>query len=117
MTLTNNVVAAFLLYVLGHSIAWFQLNSQFVWDFWKDRPVLAIAIYSMPVGLSFWYATKLIYQETNDLWTGRFLAFACSYMVFPLFTWLFHGESPLTARTGICAALSFIIILVQFYWK
>jgi len=105
------------LYIVGHTCAWFQLNSQFIWQWWEGKPLTAIAIYSIPVGMSFWFGTKYIYEETHELWAGRFIAFGVSYMVFPLLTWWLHAESPLTAKTIICTALSVLILLVQIFWK
>ncbi len=105
------------LYIIGHTCAWFQLNSQFIWDWWRDKPFVAIAIYSIPVGLSFWMGTKYIYEETQELWAGRFIAFGVSYMVFPLLTWWLHSESPLTTKTILCAGLSAMILMIQIYWR
>ena len=106
-----------LLFVTGQALAWFQLNSQFVWEWWKDKPFVALACYSIPVGLSFWTGTKLIYEETQELWAGRFIAFGVSYFVFPLLTWWLHSESPLTAKTLVCTGLSAAIVAIQLYGR
>ena len=116
LVVARNIYLALACFIAGHTLAWFQLNSQFIWEYWKTRPVLAICIYSLPVGLLFWMGARYVYAETGDLWTGRFLAFASSYMVFPLLTWWLHNESPFTAKTMLCVALSFIIIAVQLLW-
>ncbi len=113
----NNIWYGIGFYIVGHVCAWFQLNSQFIWDWWKDKPFTAIVIYSIPVGLSFWFGTKLIYEETQELWAGRFIAFGVSYLVFPALTWWLHHESPLTTKTLLCTGLSFMILMIQLYWK
>ena len=105
------------LFILGHTFAWFQLNSQFVWEWWKDRPLVAVGLYSVPVGLCFWYATRLIVEDTGTVWTSRFLGFASSYFVFPVLTWYLLNESMLTAKTLVCVFLSFLIIGVQIFWR
>ena len=104
-------------FLVGHILAWFQLNSQFVWEWWRERPVLTVAIYSVPVGLSFLLGTKLVVAETGTLWSSRFLAFAASYLAFPLLTWYFMQEGMLTPKTLICTFLSCLIIAVQLFWK
>ena len=114
---TFNIFLAMCLYVLGHTFAWFQLNSQFVWEWWKDRPFLTVMIYSVPVGLCFWYATKLIVDETGALWTSRFLGFASSYFVFPILTWYLLNETMFTTKTIICVFLSAVIVAVQLFWR
>jgi len=105
------------LFIVGHTLAWFQLNSQFVWEWWRQHPWLTVAIYSIPVGMCFLTGTKLIVAETGLLWSSRFLAFAASYLAFPLLTWYFMHESMLTTKTLICTFLSCLIIAVQLFWK
>lgn len=114
---TFNIFMGVLLFILGHTFAWFQLNSQFVWDWWRDRPLVAVGLYSIPVGLCFWYATRLIVDDTGAVWTSRFLGFASSYFVFPVLTWYLLNESMLTAKTMVCVFLSFLIIGVQIFWR
>lgn len=104
-------------FILGHICAWFQLNSQFAWEWWEDKPLLAVGIYCVPVGLSFWMATRYIFEETGEAWSGRFMGFAASYFVFPLLTYLFLNESMFTTKTMICIALSFCIMGVQLFWR
>jgi len=117
LVVTKNMYMALACFVAGHTLAWFQLNSQFIWDYWKTRPLLAICLYSIPVGLLFWFGARYVYAETGDLWTGRFLAFSSSYMVFPVLTWILHNESPFTTKTMLCVGLSFMIMLIQVFWK
>ena len=105
------------LFSLGHVLAWFQLNSQFVWGWWSTRPFVAVALYSIPVGLCFWYATQIVVAETGAVWSSRFLGFAASYFVFPLLTWVLLEESMFTAKTMICVFLSCLIVAVQLFWK
>ena len=32
-------------FCVGHILGWYTTNSQFVWEFWKDKPVLANIIF------------------------------------------------------------------------
>ena len=79
--------------------------------------MLAVSLYALPIGLSFWLGSKFMYQETEELWAGRFVGFAASYFVFPILTWWLHHESPFTTKTIICVVLSIMIMLVQIFWK
>ena len=114
---STNIWAAIGCFIAGHVCVWFQLNSQFIWDWWKDKPLLAVSLYALPIGLSFWLGSKFMYQETEELWAGRFVGFAASYFVFPMLTWWLHHESPFTTKTIICVVLSIMIMLVQVFWK
>ena len=99
--------------IIGHAMGWFAGNSQFVWEFWKDKPVLANIIFGIPAGVMFWYGTRYVMQSTPELWTARFTAAVISYSVFPLMTWFYLGESMFTIKTMLCVCLAFMILIVQ----
>ena len=96
---------------------WFQINSQFVWEWWREKPILAVALYGMPTGLCFLYGVRIAYAEMGQVWGPRFLIFSMSYLTFPLLTWYLLGESMFTPKTMICVLLSALIISVQLFWK
>ena len=105
-------------FALGQVMAWFQNNSQFVWEWWADKPLLTVALFSVPTGLCFWYGVKLAYEAMGGVvWGPRFMVFAISYFTFPLLTWVFLRESMFTPKTMVCVFLSFLIIAVQLFWK
>jgi hypothetical protein len=114
---TSNLLFACSLFALGQTMAWFQINSQFVWDWWRDKPVLAVALFGFPVGLCFLYGVRIAYEEMGQIWGPRFLIFSMSYLTFPLLTWYFMDESMFTAKTMTCVFLSFMIVAVQLLWK
>ena len=111
-----NLVYSTLFFMLGHTLGWFQVNSQFVWQWWRDRPFMTVCIYAIPTALCYLYAARFAYEHTGEAWAGRFLAFAVSYLVFPILTWWLLKESMFTAKTMTCVGLSFVIMLVQFTW-
>ena len=104
------------IFFVAQIMSWFQLNSQFVWDFWKGRPVLAVIVYGVPCGLSFWYGWRLCNEAMgNTLWGTRFVGYCVSYMVFPFLTYYFMGESMFTFKTLSCIFLSVCILLIQIF--
>jgi hypothetical protein len=108
-----NIVIGMCLLAIGHVLGWYTHNLQFVYDFWKDKPVLANVVFGVPCGLVFWYATKYMMAGTGELWSVRFIAFSLSYLTFPLMTWYYLNESMFTTKTIICTILAFMIILTQ----
>ena len=104
-------------FFLGQVLVWFQSNSQLVWDWWKNKPVITALIYAMPISLLFWYGTKYVYAATSELWTARLLGFGISYLTFPILTYYFLNESMFTTKTLMCTALAIAIILIQLFWK
>jgi len=114
---TSRILLACLLFTTGQLFGWFHLNSQFVWEWWKDRPLLPIFVFTLPASLCFWYGMQLAYAEMGEIWGPRFLIFALSYLTFPLLTWHFLGESMFTAKTMTCVFLAFIIASIQLFWR
>ena len=112
---SHNMMIAMVLFMCGHVLAWYTHNSQFVWDFWKDRPLLANVLFGLPCGILFWYGTRYAVAATDLLWTSRFVAFSLSYMTFPLMTWWYMGETMFTTKTLLCTILAFMIIFVQIF--
>tara|TARA_A100001011_G_scaffold384738_1_gene457771 strand:- start:71 stop:439 length:369 start_codon:yes stop_codon:yes gene_type:complete len=108
-----NILIGVCLLTVGHILGWYTHNLQFVYDFWKDRPVLSNIIFGVPCGFAFWFATKYMMESTGELWSVRFIAFALSYLTFPIMTWYYLGESMFTTKTIICTILAFMIIITQ----
>ncbi len=106
-----------LFFVLGNVIAWFQFNSQFVWKWWQDKPVLINTLLAIPMGLCFWYAIKNIVESTEQLWSSKLIGFGVSNVVFAIFTYLFMNESVFTQKTMTCLFLAGMIIYIQIFWK
>ena len=38
---TSKILLACSLFAIGQTFGWFHLNSQFVWEWWKNKPFLA----------------------------------------------------------------------------
>jgi hypothetical protein len=111
------VLIGVLFFTLGNVLAWFQFNSQFVWDWWKDRPIIANLIFAVPMGICFWYAVKNIVESTGELWASKLIGFGVSNFIFAIFTYVFLKESMFTAKTLACLFLATIIIGIQIFWK
>ena len=111
------IVLTTVLFFIANILVWYQLNSQFVWDFWKDKAVLSSLIFSIPVALLFWYGTKNIYEASDALWPSRFLAFSSGMIVFTTLTWIHLNESPFTLKTTLCIILACMIIGIQVFMK
>ena len=101
----------------GQFCVWFGTNSQVVWKWWCDKPILSAILFGIPASLFFWHGTKYGYLAMKELWGPRFLGFGMSYLTFPLLTWYLAHESMFTVKTMLCVFLSFTIIGIQIFWK
>ena len=112
-----NMATGILFFTIGNVLAWFQYNSQFVWPWWRDKPVITNLIFAIPMGLCFWYAVKQVVDTTGLLWTSKLVGFGVSNVFFAILTYFFMKESMLTPKTMICLVLSMAIIGIQIFWK
>lgn len=113
----SKLATAIILVMIGHILGWYTHNLQFVYDFWKNKPILSNVIFGIPCGIAYWYSTKLFMEVMGDLWSSRFLVFALSYLTFPVLTWFYLNESMFTQKTMICTFLAVLIIIVQYAYK
>lgn len=117
MTQAATILIGSLAFLLAQIGAWFLNNSQFVWEWWKDKPLITILIWSLPSSYLFWWGTKLAYEGLGTAWSSRLLAFGLSYISFPYLTWIFMGESVFTSKNIISSLLAFILVGIQIFWK
>ena len=104
-----------LLFLLGQVLGWFQLNSQYVSEWWSNRPIAAAIFIGVPTSIAFWYAWRMIVDATGSVWTARFIGSSTGIIVFPVLTWFLLGESMFTTKTMICLGLAILIILIQLF--
>ena len=101
----------------GQLCVWFGTNSQVVWKWWADKPLLSAILFGVPATLFLWHGTKYGYIAMKELCGPRFLGFGMSYLTFPVLTWFLANETMFTTKTMICVALSFTIMGIQIFWK
>ena len=106
---------AMALFMIGHSLTWFQLNSHIAFEWWKGKEILSALVFGLPASLLFLVGWNIAIQESGELWLARFLGFCASWVPFPLLTWYFMNETPFTWRTIICFFLACCIMAVQLW--
>ena len=116
MNATLGIVLGILIFALGQIGGWFQLNSQFIWKWWENRPLLSAVVFGVPTSVAFWYAWRMVAHHADSVWSARFIGSGTGFLVFPLLTWFLLGESMFTAKTMVCLFLTIIVILIQVFW-
>jgi len=113
----NKLLLSVALFIVGHTLIWFQLNGQFKWTWFDKNPhILAIVLGSI-ISYTFIFGTKLIVEHFDGiLWPGRFIGFALGISSYALMTWYFMGEG-ITLKTLTSLILCTGIICVQIFWK
>jgi len=111
-----NLLYGMLFLALGHLGAFFQLNGQFKWDWFKTNEW---AVAGFGVILSFFYiwGTKYAVEGMGGLlWPVRFIGFGIGIIIYAGMVSYFFNEG-ITTKTIISLALAIILICIQVLWK
>ena len=109
----SKLLACMVILVVSNIVAWFQLNAQFRWTdspFWTNPYWMSLV--GAPVGLAFFYATRLSYEHFGFTWNMRLIGFGLGTIVFGILSYLMLEELP-TIKTFICILLAIALILIQ----
>lgn len=105
-----------LLFLLGQTLVWHQINGQFISTWMKEHP-LAVSFLGVPISFVYIYATQYLVEAFNgDMWPQRLIGFSMGMIAFAFLTWL-HLNQGITLKTGITLILAIAIVLIQILWK
>ena len=117
ITYMNNLILAFLLYIVGQSMIWFQSNGQFVWPWFKENPWTVSLVLGTIASYIFIKATAAAVTHFGGvLWPGRFIGFSSGILVFATCTYIFMGEG-INLKTIVSLILAVALVCVQIFWK
>ena len=115
----NNIIELIrgtLLFLLGQTLVWYQINGQFLTDWIKERPLL-MSLMGIPISYVYIYATKdLVNAFNGDLWPQRLIGFSMGMIAFAFLTWI-HFHQAITLKTAVTLALATAIVVIQIIWK
>lgn len=111
-----NILYGILFIIVGHVIAWFQLNSQFKWD-WAKEHTWAMALLGIPCSYLFIWSTKYLVEGMGGLlWPTRFIGFGVGMVIYAILVGYFFNEG-ITTKTFISLLLAICLICIQVLWK
>lgn len=112
----RNLIISLLIVIIAQSLAYFQLQSQFFWNWAKSHPIL-MAFLGVPISILLIYFTKYCALAFNgEVWPGRLIGFAVGAIVFALLSHFIMGET-FTPKTIVCLTLAGAILLIQVIWN
>ena len=110
--MTKNILIFTLLVCVSHVIFWFQVNGQFMWEFFKKYPYI-IMFLGVPSSYLAIIASKYAFQDFGEkLWPMRIIGFSTGTIIFAIMAFIFMSEG-LTLKTILCLMLSVAIIIIQ----
>jgi len=112
----SKLIQGTLLFLLGQTLVWYQINGQFISTWMKEHP-LAVSFLGVPISFVYIYATQYLVEAFDgDLWPQRLIGFSMGMIAFAFLTWL-HLNQGITLKTGVTLILAIAIVLIQILWK
>jgi len=112
----KGIIISCLLFFVGHILIWYQLNGQFIWEFFKKNPFL-VAIIGVPASVLFIWATRWAVDSFGGVfWPARFVGFAVGVLVYGVMVSYYFNEG-INLKTAVTLFLALCILLIQVLWK
>jgi multidrug transporter EmrE-like cation transporter len=112
----SNLIVGVIFGFLAQVLTFFQLQGQLKFDWFKDHYWLTVLM-GIPISILFMYSVKnMVLAFDGEMWPSRLIGFGIGAIVFTLLSWSIFNE-PLTMKTYVCLFLSFMILIIQLFWK
>jgi hypothetical protein len=112
----RNLLVGIFFGILAQVLTFFQLQGQLKLEWVKNNYWLTVLM-GIPISMLFMYSVKnMIFAFNGEMWASRLIGFSIGAIVFTILSWLVFNE-PLTTKTYICLFLSFMILVIQLFWK
>ena len=102
----NNIpklIQGALLFLLGQTLVWYQINGQFISTWMKNHPVV-VSFLGVPISYVYIYATQHLVEAFNgELWPQRLIGFAMGMIAFAVLTFI-HLNQAITLKTAVTLA-------------
>ena len=116
MNKLSSIIFILTVYLFSQAFTFYQLQGH-LWSKWiKDNPFMMTLI-GVPVGYIVILASReMVSLYDGQTWPNRIIGFSIGVIVFSIMAWAILKE-PMTTKTLICLFLSFLILLIQLFWK
>ena len=110
------ITLAIILFTLGQSLVWIQVNGPIIWP-WAKKYKLLLTLFGIPITYIFMEATRFaVTGFSGEFWPGRFASFVSGIFIFTILTYVFCNEG-ITLKTFVSLVLASSIIIIQLFWK
>jgi len=116
MNKIGSIVFILTIYLFSQAFTFYQLQGH-LWSKWiKNNPFL-MTLMGLPIGYLVILASReMVSLYNGETWPNRIIGFSLGVIVFSIMAWVILKE-PMTTKTLICLSLSFVILLIQLFWK
>jgi hypothetical protein len=115
MSLTKVLIATIVM-ILGQIGSFMQLQGAIKYG-WYEKYMWVILLSSVPISYLYIVAVRMYVEGFGgQIWPSRLIGFALGIMVFTLMS-IFLFNEHMTTKTAVCLTLSFLVVLIQLFWK
>jgi hypothetical protein len=102
--------------ILGQIGSFMQLQGAIKYG-WYEKYMWVILLSSIPISYLYIVAVRMYVDGFNgQIWPSRLIGYATGIIIFTLMSIILFGEH-MTLKNGVCLGLSFLIVLIQLFWK
>jgi multidrug transporter EmrE-like cation transporter len=110
------LILGMLVGVLAQTLTFLQLQGRWKYEWMRDHQWVMVLL-GIPISMLFMTSVSLMVQHFDgQLWPSRLIGFVIGTVMFTVMSVSLFGE-PITIKTAICLVLSFMILMVQLFWK
>lgn len=110
------LILGMLVGTLAQVLTFLQLQGRWKYE-WMRTHQWAVVLLGIPISILFMTSVSLMVQHFDgQLWPSRLIGFVIGTIMFTIMSITLFGE-PVTMKTAICLVLSFMILMVQLFWK
>jgi len=110
------LLLAMLVGALAQVLTFLQLQGRWKFEWMRNNQWLVVLM-GIPISILFMTSVGLMVEHFNgQLWPSRLIGFVLGTIMFTILSITLFGE-PITLKTGVCLGLSFLILMVQLFWK
>lgn len=103
-------------YLFSQAFTFYQLQGH-LWNNWIKKHPFLMSLIGVPIGYLVILASRQMVSLYNgETWPNRIIGFSIGVIVFSFMAWSILKE-PMTPKTIVCLSLSFVILLLQLFWK
>jgi len=116
MSKLSSIFFILVVYLFSQAFTFYQLQGH-LWSEWIKKNPFLMALLGLPVGYLVILASReMVSLYNGETWPNRIIGFSIGVIVFSIMAWYILKE-PMTTKTLICLCLSFVILLIQLFWK
>ena len=111
-----NLIIGMMLGMTAQFLTFLQLQGRWKFEWAKENPWWMVLL-GLPISYLFMSSVKYMVEYFDgQLWPSRIFGFTIGTITYALMSKILFEES-INTKTMVCLFLSFLIILVQVFWK